>query len=130
MANLLIVEDDRSLRDLLAEVLREAGHEVQVAANGVEASRLFARHGADLVITDIFMPGMDGIEIIMELRQQVPSPKIIAISSGGVLRQRVAGVESNYDVLDDAKLAGADRILYKPFDLAVLLQTTSELLSA
>ena len=128
MGTVLIVEDDPSLRDLLAEVLREAGHDVRVAADGVQACRMLARETVDLVITDIFMPAKDGIEVIMELRQQVSSPKSLAISSGGVMRQRVAG-ESNYDVLDDAELAGADRVLYKPFDLELLLRTTRELLA-
>jgi CheY-like chemotaxis protein len=74
------VEDDEPLRSVLRQILERTGHEVAEAADGRAAMEIQRQKGADLVITDIIMPEVDGIETIMVLRREFPSVKIIAIS--------------------------------------------------
>ena len=108
MAQILIVDDDPSLLRTLRRILEDAGHEVTEESDGARALRRFAGHPSDLVITDIYMPEMDGIEFLMRLRECFPEAKIIAMSGGGFLEKE--------SVLEGARALGAVRVLPKPFD--------------
>ena len=77
MTSILLVDDDEQLRTMLSVVLRRAGYEVQVAIDGIEASNFYRSNPTDLIITDLMMPGKEGLEIIMELRKDYPRAKII-----------------------------------------------------
>jgi DNA-binding response OmpR family regulator len=101
--------------------LEHAGHEVLEAPNGAEGVRLWLDHGADLVITDVFMPEKDGLEVISELRARSPGVKIIALSAGDSTR--------TLHSLSDARLFGALRTIAKPFRHVEILATIEELLS-
>jgi DNA-binding response OmpR family regulator len=79
---ILVIDDDAAVREVLTLMLESGGYAVESAANGYEGVELFRRNSADLVITDILMEGMDGVETIMELRLISPEVKIIAISGG------------------------------------------------
>lgn len=105
--NILIIEDDDTLRKIMAKVLRMAGHEVMEAENGEVGLRLFDKASFDVVVTDLLMPEKEGIETIMELREKVPDLKILAVSGG--LRTDKEGP------LQDAEALGADASLAKPF---------------
>jgi len=100
-------------------VLRQAGHSVVEACDGKVGMELFRQVNADLVITDMVMPEMEGFEVLAELRKRQPQIKIIAISGGG--RQRAA------DNLRMASYLGA-KVLSKPFSNAALLAAVNELL--
>jgi CheY-like chemotaxis protein len=80
VARILVVDDDEIVRLLLRTVLERRGHSVIEAENGDEGLRCYRSAPADLVITDIQMPGMDGLQMIKELRSAFPTVKIIAIS--------------------------------------------------
>jgi CheY-like chemotaxis protein len=108
MAKLLLVEDDRLVRVALHTVLRHAGHDVAVAKHGREALEKMAEAAFDVVITDILMPEMDGIEKILALRQASPSVKIIAISGGGA--------SGGVDFLEMSNRLGASETLRKPIE--------------
>lgn len=82
MANILIVEDDVQVAKLFRDMLSRAAHQVVVAGNGVEALKVIDQHLPDLVITDIFMPEKDGLELIREIKSHSTQLKIIAISGG------------------------------------------------
>jgi len=97
------------------------GHTIIGAENGLVALHLLKKTSVDLVITDIFMPHMDGIETITEIKSLYPEIKIITISGGG----SVDGV----DYLDLAAMMGADCTFLKPFDQKDLLSAVAELLS-
>ncbi|MBF0181872.1 MAG: response regulator [Magnetococcales bacterium] len=115
MANILVVDDDEVFRVYLGTVLRRAGHTVQEAENGQLALDLFTATPMDLVITDIFMPGMDGIDLLAALRNGPVQAKVIAISGGyKAMNPRLT--------LEMSKSFGAVEILTKPFDSATLLQ--------
>ena len=108
----LLIEDDASVRRIVRKMLERGRHEVAEAENGrVGLDRL--RDGAfDLVITDIVMPEMDGIETLIELRKHYPTLAVIAMSGGGRT--------GNMDVLGSAEKLGAFAVLHKPFTIDVL----------
>jgi len=82
LARILVIDDDDQVRDVLRQMLEHEGYEVEDASDGSAGLQLFREKGIDLVITDILMPGMGGVETIMELRLLSPSVKVIAISGG------------------------------------------------
>ena len=107
MARILVIDDDSLSRYTLARILESEGHEVMEAENG-SAGMVAARDEAvDLVISDIIMPQMEGIETIAALRKLDPDLPIIAISGGGSLAEKVP--------LQHARVLGATHALPKPF---------------
>ena len=122
MTRVLVMDDDDVFRSAMRVVLEEAGYDVIAAADGVAGLRLYRERGAELVVVDIFMPEMDGLEVIRALRTGVPRPRLIAMSGGGQ-----AGRE---DILSIATALGAARTLKKPFMAPDLLEAARDLLSA
>lgn len=120
MAKVLIIDDDDDARKGLRRLLEAEGHEVEEAADGSQALRRFAGSPADLVFTDIFMPHMDGLELVMRLRETFPEAPIIAMSGGG---QMAAG-----PVLQAAEALGVVRSLAKPLTRGVVQEALAEAL--
>lgn len=120
MAEIIIIEDDELLRQMLVRWLGANGYPVREAGNGHEGLRLMREHPAALVITDLVMPDMEGIETIRHLRRDYPKTKIVAISGGGV------GDANGY--LKIASELGAHRTFAKPFFPGELLSAVEELL--
>jgi DNA-binding response OmpR family regulator len=116
----LVIDDDAKIRRVLDLKLRKAGYQVIAAADGDAGLNLFKAQQPDIIITDILMPGREGLETIIELRRHSPEVKIIAVSGGG----RV-GAEK---YLDLAKKFGAQRTFTKPFIGKEVLQAVRELL--
>ena len=83
MTKILVADDALFMRELLQDILSEAGHVVETANDGLEAAAIVARSAPDLLITDILMPGKGGLKLIGELRAQGCEVPIIAISGGG-----------------------------------------------
>ncbi len=107
MASILIIDDEELVRLTVRQMLEDAGHKVAEAENGLDGIQKLKDFKADIVITDLLMPEMEGLETISELRSSRPELKIIAISGGA----RFKGV----DYLNSAKKLGAQEILPKPF---------------
>lgn len=122
MAHILVVDDDDRIRRLLAIILQRAGHEVTEARDGKVAARTFRQRPAEVIITDILMPEMEGIETILELRRDYPDVKVIAISGGGRLDPDV--------YLDLARRCGVLRTFSKPIDRQELLAAIDEAIAA
>lgn len=122
MARILVVDDEQMIRDFLEYVLVDAGHEVHTAENGFAAQKLCRIMGFDLLITDILMPEMDGMELIQEMQQHYPQMKIIAMSGGGRC--------SPQDYLEIAGVLGVSSTIAKPFANQDLLNRVEEVLSA
>jgi len=91
VARILVVDDDKAVRLLLRTLLERRGHSVVEAANGAEGLQYYRAAPADLVITDIQMPVMDGLQMIKELRGAFPTAKIIAMSGD---RGRLAAAQT------------------------------------
>lgn len=113
---ILIIDDDEQIRAFLRRVLEAAGYMVTEAPNGQEGLRQFRQTPTALVITDLFMPGRDGLEVTMALHRESPTVKIIVITGGSGQR----------DFLEVAKLLGAHRTMRKPIMIAELLQAVEE----
>ena len=113
MKTVLLVDDDPSIRALLRLYLESAGYGVAEAADGHLGLAALDDRPVDLVILDIFMPEMDGLEVLRRLREQCRSCKVLAISGGSAV--------SGLDLLAHASMFGADAILEKPFGHAALL---------
>ena len=129
MGSILIVDDEEDIRDALTMVLESAGYDVKVASNGNEAVELQREQPADLIITDIIMPGKDGVSTIKEIRQEFPGIRIIAISGGGGVQpvEYVPEAITTTDYLAAAKEAGADMAFTKPFEREDLIQAINDL---
>lgn len=110
MERVLIIDDNRDVRALLKTALTEAGYEAHAVAEGGAALAQQELASADLVVTDLYMPGMEGIETIAKLRKRYPRTKIIAMSGGS----RFGTDRAN--TLAIALEIGADAILRKPFN--------------
>jgi CheY-like chemotaxis protein len=113
MAHILVIDDDRQFRDMLVQMLQGDGHDVSAAADGAEALKLLQGIRPDLIMTDILMPNMDGVETIMELSRRGGETPIIAMSGG----RRSMSVDFN---LNSADLLGVKATLAKPFSRADL----------
>lgn len=120
MARILLIDDDNPLREVLATTLSNAGHIVMQAADGRTGVELFRIEPADLVITDIIMPGQEGIETIVQFRHEVPDLPIIAMSGG-------ASHSKFY--LDMAGKLGAQITLSKPFTSTELFRAIDTVLA-
>lgn len=121
MSHVLLVDDDVATRDPIGRLLELLGHQVTVAGDGLEALRLVGTQPFELAIVDIYMPQMDGLELIPKLKVQAPDIRIIA-TSGGYKAGR------GIDLLRVAERAGADGILPKPFMIGELKDAMSEVL--
>jgi DNA-binding NtrC family response regulator len=118
MARILVIDDDPQVRCVLRDALEMAGHEVSTAPDGRLGVASHRASPADLVVTDIIMPEQEGLESILELRQEFPGVRIIAISGGGP--------SMKLDFLGAARHFGACRTFQKPFPLDDLVQAVRE----
>ena len=112
MARVLVIDDDARVRSVVRRLVEAEGHEVQEAENGKVGLERFDADPADLVITDIFMPEMDGIEVLLTLRKRSPHTRLVAMSGGGLLPAR--------EMLRTAEVLGAVSVIEKPFDIECL----------
>ena len=120
---ILIVDDEQSLLTSMQRDLRELESEFDIytATNGNEASNIMEKSEIDLLITDIFMPEKEGIELIREIKTSYPITKIITMSGGGI--------RGGIDYLEVAKQLGSSCILKKPFTRDELIATIRYTLS-
>lgn len=121
MTRVLVVDDDPVLREALHSFLGGADFVVQEAGNGTAALALFRQERCDLVITDLLMPDMEGLELIRALRRHDAAAKIIAMSGGS------AGIAANY--LKVAMKFGAGWCLAKPFSRQEFLDVVTAALA-
>ena len=82
MSRILIIDDDKQMREMLKQTLERAGYAVIEAQNGLEGVAVYREQHVDVVITDLIMPGKDGMETIIELKREFPDVRIIAVSGG------------------------------------------------
>ncbi len=122
MAKIIVIDDTDAMRYSLRAALEEAGHEVVEARDGDEGSRLLSADSFDLAIVDIWMPGLDGISLLKQVRRRNPELSVIIITGGGSqapLRESKLLAEAH----------GADAVFIKPFEDDALLQNIDRLLT-
>ena len=122
MASILLVEDSPEVSLTVSEVLQQEGHEVVTAGNGDEALAVVGKQTFDLIVSDVWMPGTDGISLLKELRSSGNQVPVIVISGGA----------PNAPLSYTAPLAstfGADTVLYKPFEMDELIEAVNTALA-
>ena len=119
MSRILIIDDEPDFRAVVRSFLEAEGHEVLDAASGEAGLHLFRSHTPDLIVTDIHMPGIGGLETIVQIREEKPEMRIIAVSG----QDGIAAAA----LLPDGE-RGADRGLAKPFRRRDLIATIDDLL--
>lgn len=122
MARILVIDDDPVSRTLIDGVLSLHDHDVTEAPCGLEGLMQCKKHTYDLAIVDLFMPKINGIQVIEKMRQYWPAMKIIAVSGGGPNKHEPD------TFLHFAIKSGADRVLRKPIHKADLLGYVDQLL--
>ncbi len=109
---LLIVDDDVALSHELSEMLREDGHEVETAGEGVEALKLIDKNTYDIILLDIKMPGMSGIEVLKALRNNPPKGNIFIVSGSPDAKKQLNAEGLSHLVKN---------VITKPFDIQFVL---------
>jgi len=117
---ILIIDDDPDFRETFAEALKRADFDAVSVADGEAALAAMEQHAVSLVITDMLMPGMDGIDVIHAIRKRNPALKVIAVSGGAT--------NGSIPSLTMASRMGADRVMRKPFGARRLVWLVRELL--
>jgi two-component system chemotaxis response regulator CheY len=116
---ILVIDDVLGVRESIRIALSDAGYETVVAANGQQALELLSSASFDVVVTDIWMPGVDGISLIKRLRREQPHLRVFAMTGGGP-RMTIETATSL------AEVWGAEEVFVKPFDEALLIAAIQE----
>jgi CheY-like chemotaxis protein len=116
---ILVVDDEEIMRDLLTRILMRAGYAVVAETDGDKGLRRFREGDIDIVITDMMMPAMNGLELIEALTQESPDVRVVAVS----------GIDSRTQFLKRALELGAKATLLKPVGRADLVKTVARVLS-
>ena len=119
MARILVVDDSASALEIAETILAEAGHQVIGCMDGKHAVQILGAQAIDLMLTDIYMPDEDGMELIRHTRRLHPETPIVAMS----------GVTGQRDMLPVARRFGARTTLYKPFSKTQLLEAVEQAIS-
>lgn len=120
MARIIVIDDQEPIRRVVRRALELEKHEVEEASDGEMGMQLLARQRADVVITDIFMPGQDGILTLRQIRKQFPDVKVIVMSGGDST--------GTLDLRRDAELLGAVSSMQKPFNAREIVAAVRALL--
>ncbi|MCP3164203.1 sigma-54-dependent transcriptional regulator [Myxococcus qinghaiensis] len=113
MARILVADDEEGVRSFIAEALEVEGHVVTQAADGEEAARLLAKQGVDLLVTDLRMPGMDGLTLLRKVREEQPDVEVVVLTAVGSVESAVSAMK-----------AGAFEYLLKPVGSPAELRLT------
>ena len=117
MFSVLVCEDDKNIRRLMSEYLIRSGYTVTECENGAEALESFGQNHVDLLITDVMMPGVDGFELVRELREAGFDTPVLMITARGTMEDKKTGFG-----------CGADDYIVKPFDMEEMLLRAAALL--
>lgn len=113
----LVIDDDAQVRELVCVMLKRAGYDIVSAKDGREGLETCKAKRPDVVVTDIFMPHQDGIDVLREIKS-LPMPPRVVVISGGSPRMQL-------DFLQIAQKLGADSVLHKPFTRDQLLEAVA-----
>lgn len=118
MARILVVEDVAAVREFVRRALANEGHDVEVAEDGLKGLAILADGEFDLLLTDIVMPGLDGIALALKVAKEYPNVRILLMTGYAAERQRA----HNLDAL-------IHRVIAKPFSLQQICEVVKEVLT-
>ena len=121
MSRILVIDDEELIRTLISRILTRDGHEVDEAENGEVGLQLVELHPYDLVITDIIMPEIDGIGVILSLKKNHPKIRIIVLTGGSAKNDKVY-------LLNISKKMQVDMVIPKPFEIDELQTAVNDVL--
>ena len=116
--HILVIDDEAVITQMLASLLALSSYKVTIALDGCDGIKLYRQDPPDLVIVDMFMPGVDGLEVIKTITDEFPDARFIALS----------GVSSRNDLLAKARALGVQYTLEKPVKNKTLLAAIADLL--
>ncbi|MGN0704573.1 MAG: sigma-54-dependent transcriptional regulator [Lentihominibacter sp.] len=116
---ILIVDDEQHVRQLLSKVLRKEGYEIFTAADGLDGLQVFQNNNIDVIISDIKMPGMDGIEFLHEVKAQQPDVGFILITAFATMETAIDAIKS-----------GAQDYVTKPFDISEIVNAVKKIVAS
>ena len=122
MSHILVIDDEADICFILKTFLSGDGHTVDTAENGKIGLKLTELHDYDLIITDMIMPEMDGLEVVAAIKGKNPTTRVLALTGGS------ARLDTSY-LLSAAQAMRADKVLPKPIDMKVLKAAVNELLA-
>jgi CheY-like chemotaxis protein len=114
MAKILVVDDEELIRDVIVEILADRGNDAFGVATAEEGLRRLGDHALDLVVSDIALPGLSGLELLDEVRRSRPSLPVVLVSGAGTQQ-----------TVDEALARGADGLVTKPFSHAELVHAVA-----
>ncbi len=117
MARVLVVEDETAVRTFVARALTHTGHDVATACDGLDGLAQITGSPFDLMVTDIVMPGLDGIELALKVAKEQPETAILLMSGYAMERQRAHNLE-----------ALVHRVIAKPFSLQQICEAVDDAL--
>ncbi|WP_431029055.1 response regulator [Lysinibacillus sp. LZ02] len=118
MQNILIIDDQPGIRLLLNEVFKKEGYITYLAQNGIEALKIFDEEAIDCVLLDMKIPGMNGIEILQQLKAKNEAIPVMMMTAYG-----------EQDLIDEAMRLGATKYFTKPFNIFDVLNSVKDVLS-
>jgi len=129
MAAILIVDDERSMRDFLRIALRRAGHEVEVASGPPEAKASFTAHDYDLVITDLMMPTGSGLDVLRDVKAHRPETQVLVVTAFATPETAIAAMKQGaYDYLQKPfKIDEVQLVVERALERRTLIQQNTEL---
>jgi len=122
---ILVAEDDTSLREMLVIVLQDEEYQVDSAVDGIEALNLLNTNKYDLLATDLYMPKMNGYELILKCQQSFPETKIILFSGGG---KEIEAEHGNQMIKFLGKAVKVNMFLKKPCNLSEIIDAVENIL--
>ena len=111
MVRILVIDDSDLVRQLLRDMLGEAGYEVEEAPDGATGLELYRKNPADLIITDLLMPGMDGFEVFRKIKNVHPAVRVIMLSG-----------HMDHSAVMKGEAMGVAKYILKPCEFSVLLE--------
>ncbi len=117
MGFILVVEDERAERETLATAVRDCGHEVDVAADGVSAAAMLSRNAYDVVVTDLMLPGQDGMQVLEHARRDCPKAAVLVTTGHGSIEGAVQAMKK-----------GAADYIEKPFSIVSIERAITRIL--
>ncbi len=121
MAVVLIIDDDPAIRELWRAALEAEGHRVLTAPSGLEGVEIARSQPIEVVVTDLYMPGKDGIETVREIKRAWPGIRVLIVSGGGRMNEK--------PFLNFALKFGAEKALQKPVELDHFCAAVDELVA-